>query len=119
MSPEAEIREVIERLNEAWTAGRSHECAVDFHPDAVLVTPGLKERLIGREACMQSYSDFLEQAVLHEFSALEPAVDVVGETAVAICPFKVHYEIGGHRWRESGRDILVFVRAGGRWLIAW
>lgn len=119
MNPVDEIQAIVHRLNDAWLNGRVEELAALFHPGVVVVAPGLAQRVAGREACVQSYVDFVSQAVVHRFEAEPAQVDVLGPAAVAVCPYAIEYEIGGKRWRGAGHDLLVLVDGDQGWTIAW
>jgi uncharacterized protein (TIGR02246 family) len=119
MNPADEVREVVRRLNDAWIHGRMDELAAAFHPDVVVVAPNFVARAAGREACVRGYADFVSSAVLHRVDMEPPEVDVVGNTAVAACPYEIDYTIEGKRWRGGGRDLLVLVREDGAWTVAW
>jgi hypothetical protein len=119
MSDAAAIRDLVRRLNSAWVGGRFEELDGIFHDDMVSVAPDFVHRLIGRAASVQSYRDFLSQAVVNDFNLDEPDVDVFGDAAVASCPYTITYDMGGKRWRGSGRDLLVLVRRSPGWSVVW
>jgi hypothetical protein len=85
----------------------------------VVVPPGSKMRIRGREAYVQSYRDYDQAATTHEFLPGEPEIDVFENAAVAVCPFRIVYESQGKTYREKGRDMLVLSRATGEWRIVW
>ena len=114
-----DIVELIARLNEAWPAGRIDELRPLFHGDAVLAVPGSTKRLEGRDACVQTYGHFLAQARVHAFEPGEARIDIIGDVAVAECPYTMVYELEGRQWRSQGRDLLVLRRDRERWRIAW
>lgn len=125
IGPEASIMktivEVIERLNAAWPAGEFDQLTDVFDPAVVLVPiePGDGQRLVGRDAVIQSYREFVEQAGLHQLEFEQPEIDVFGTTAVASCPYRIDYEIGGRRWIGTGRDLLVLHEGGSGWRVVW
>lgn len=115
------ILKIVERLNAAWPAGQFDELVAIFDPGVVLVafSPAGEQRLVGREAVIQSYRDFVEQSVLHRFELEQPELDVFGTTAVAVCPYSIDYEIGGRRWSGAGRDLLVLHEGDEGWKVVW
>jgi ketosteroid isomerase-like protein len=113
------IRHVIRTINECWLARRYAEIADHVAEEVVIAPPGSEVRLRGRDAYVQSYRDYDQAAKTHEFLPGEPQIDVTGQTAVAICPFEVLYELNGTRYRERGRDMLVFSRSTGEWRVVW
>lgn len=116
---EASIRRVVRRINELWADKRYDEIGELLAEDVVIAPPGLEVRVRGRDAYVQSYRDYDAAATTHEFAPGEPQVDVVGDAAVAVCPFYIVYERDGRTYRENGRDLLFFSRQGGRWCVAW
>lgn len=115
-----EVLAVVRRLNAAWPAGRLEELAGLFDPAVVLVhlDPGAG-RLTGRDAVVDSYRQFLDQAELHRFEMDAVDADVFGTTAVASCTYTVDYGLEGGRWVESGRELLVLRSGDPGWRIVW
>ncbi|MBN2289905.1 MAG: nuclear transport factor 2 family protein, partial [Candidatus Glassbacteria bacterium] len=114
-----EIIRLLQKINRAWVEGRPEELGEYFHEKAVIVHPGFQGRSEGREACVSGYRDFISRAEVREYRETGFAVDLWGDTAVASYQFEIAYAMGGKEYRESGRDLFVFTREGGRWLAAW
>lgn len=110
---------VIREINESWRAGRYDNIGRHLADDVVIAPPASDQRVRGREAYVQSYRDYDQAATTQEFSAGEPRIDVVGDVAVAVCPFFVVYELEGRILRERGTDLLVLARAGDGWRVCW
>jgi hypothetical protein len=106
-----DVRNVVKRINAAWTQGNLNDLTDCFDQRIVMVHPGLEARTTGREACIRSYKEFLEQATVREYHEDEPTIDVWKNVAIASYRFYMDYDIGGTRARESGFDIYVFTRA--------
>lgn len=113
------IESIIDAINRAWLDGRPLDAAKYFHPAVVVLPPGFGERVTGRDACMQSYADFVRVAMVEEFVADPPAIDVFDNTAVALCPLRIRYSIGGTSHHEQGHEILVFHSDGDQWMVVW
>jgi uncharacterized protein (TIGR02246 family) len=117
-----EVRQVIVRLNDAWSNGRPEDIAKAmeglWHEDAVILA-GAQEMARGREACVKSYRDFVEQAALEETRLGDPSIDVWGDTAVATSAWHMTYDLDGQPHRESGHETFVLVRTGRGWEIVW
>jgi len=73
----------------------------------MIVPPGFTGHICGREAYIQSYRDAAQSGTTFAFSLGAPEIDVVGDVAVAVCPFVVVYEREGTMYREAGHDLLV------------
>ncbi|MEK6410581.1 MAG: nuclear transport factor 2 family protein [Acidobacteriota bacterium] len=118
-SAEAEIRELIKGMNNAWAMGHPEDIGSFFREDIVMVLPGFQQRTGGREACVASYVDFCNQAAIAGLTLGEISVDVFGDTAVASYGYEISYELGGERFNDKGRDIIVFVRGSDGWQAVW
>ena len=118
-SHEEAVRRVIRRINELWLSKRYDEIGELLSEHAVIAPPGFDGRIRGREAYLQSYREYDQAATTHEFSHGEPEIDVVGDVAVAVCPFFVIYELEGRTYRENGRDMLVLSHSTGEWRVVW
>jgi hypothetical protein len=120
---EESVRELVARINDAWLKGRPEDIpsALDgcFHEQMTIKGPDFQTIGSGKEACIRSYSDFLQQASVRECTLSEPDVEVVGDTAIASYSWKMTYELSGQEYRESGHDLFVFTRDQGRWLAVW
>jgi ketosteroid isomerase-like protein len=118
-----QVRLVLEKINEAWSKGNPEsipgKLSSSFHDAMVIRGPNFQELSRGRQACVQSYKDFLDQARVHQCKLSEPQIDVAGDTAVATHAWEMTYEQMGETYEESGHDLFVFTRANGKWLAAW
>lgn len=106
-------------MNEAWLSGRIDELGRFFAPDVIIAPPGDRDRIIGREAVVESFRHNTEQAITHRFDELDLRVDVTATVAVAVLRFSIRYEIGGATYEETGRDIFVMAPSEGSWRIIW
>jgi ketosteroid isomerase-like protein len=113
------IRRILKQINAAWRGGRTDELRQYFHENMVIVSPGFQVRGEGREACVASYQDFINQATVTEYKEGEATVDVWGDTAVATYPWQMAWQMGGQSSRESGHDVFIFIREAGKWLAVW
>ena len=120
---DAAIRSQLARINDAWQHHRGDamvgvlsEC---FASDVVMRGPGFSLAGKGREAAVQSYVDFTNQAEVKAFNAEDPTIDVAGDTAVAQYQWQMTYVLAGQEYTEQGHDLFVFSRRGGEWLVIW
>ncbi len=114
-----QIRSLVSRINEAWLKGHTERLNECFHDDAVVKGPDLQEMARGREACVKSYADFIRMAIVKEFQAFEPVIDVFSNVAVVTSPWEIGYRMNDRDYHESGRDLLVFIREDGGWQVVW
>ena len=114
-----EIRDVVAAINQAWVTGDYEAIGQHVAEHVVMAPPGLDGRVLGRDAYVASFRQFAEVARTKVFDPGVPRVDVIGNTAVAACPFTIAYELEGVTYREKGSDILVFARNAGEWKVVW
>lgn len=114
-----EVQDIINRINEAWLGGHTGDLNEFFHNDMVIRGPDLTEHGRGKEACVKSYEDFVQKARVLNLTTSKPQVDLWDDSAVATYSWEISYEMQGRACQESGRDIFVLTRAGGRWQVIW
>ena len=113
------VRHIIDQINALWQSKQYKEIRRYLAEDVVILPPGFTDRVEGRDAYVQSYRDFDQNATVHEFSPDEPQIEIFENTAIAICPFSIKYELTDTLYRERGSDILVFSRISSAWRIIW
>jgi len=122
MGEKAQIDEVVgimRRINQAWLAGRVDDLVPLVHSEIVMVFPGFAGRVQGRESFLAGFSDFCQQARIHEYHERDHQVDVAGETAVVSFRYAMVYERDAKRFRASGRDLWIFQRQEIAWIAVW
>ncbi len=120
---EQQIRELIDRMNRAWLEGPIEEVAAVldtcFHPAMVIRGGDLQINSAGKEECIQSYLDFLGSSAVQKCVLEDPAIDLAGDTAMAVYGWEMTYEQEGQTYAEAGSDILALARFDVGWLITW
>lgn len=120
MSPrQDEAWDTVRRVNQAWVRNRTEELEALLHPSVVVVPPPPALPARGRDACIESYRDFVRTARVLHFEELTPAVEVFGDTAVVTYDFAITYEVSGTYTTERGREIFVLTHEDGRWQAVW
>jgi uncharacterized protein (TIGR02246 family) len=114
-----DVRQVLERINDAWRSGQLDQLADCFHPDMVIVGPGNQELARGRDACVASYGAFLRDCSVRAYRESGLSVREWGNVAVATYAWEMDYEQGGRLQREAGTDLFVFERQGEGWRAVW
>ena len=114
-----EIRQLIKTINQAWLKGRPEELKAYFHTDIQFVNQNLETMGSGRRVCIESYQDFLKQAVILKYQESDPQVQVWGNSALARYTFQIEYEIAGKMFADSGADLFFFTNQESRWLAVW
>jgi hypothetical protein len=118
-----EIGLLLETINSAWLSGNPDAVTLAlsacFHPDMVIKDCKLKTAAAGRDACVQSYVEFIQQARVSAFEQGEPDIRVFGDSVIASYDWRIVYSLEGSDCDETGGDIFMFVRAEGKWLAVW
>ena len=111
--------EAMRHINKAWLNGRVEDLAPMVHAEMVMVFPGFAGRVQGREAFLAGFSDFCQNATVHEFREHDRHVDIAGDVAVVTFRYEMVYERSGKRHRSTGRDLWVFQQQGKAWIAVW
>ena len=107
----------LTEFNRAWLDRRFEQLSEWFHPDVVIRGPGFQEVGRGREACVESYRQFMSSAEVLEFSETNTHTDTWEDAAAVTYDWTMAYRQGGETKRESGHELLVFRLHGGRWVV--
>ncbi len=113
------VWQIVVYINHAWSKGQVGDLRNYLREDMVIVTPGLQDRIVGREACVNSFQEFRNQATIHSYHESDAAVDVFGNMAVATYRWEIVYDMDGQSYQETGGDLFVFVREDAGWQAAW
>lgn len=119
VSQSKQIEILIERLNDCWLNDKLENLDMFFHKQVVMLQPGTNKKVIGREAMIESYRDFIETSEVSDFRINDMAIDVFEDTAVVFYTFRIHYHVETTSYDESGSEILVLHNHNDRWIIVW
>jgi hypothetical protein len=111
--------EAMDRINRAWLENRPRDLHPLFHPEIVMVFASLQGQVRGRDALVDGFVDFSENAQVIDYNESDHHVDVIGETGVVRFTFSMVYERSGKRQHATGCDFWIFARHSGSWLAVW
>ncbi|MGZ3681124.1 MAG: nuclear transport factor 2 family protein [Ktedonobacterales bacterium] len=114
-----EIAGIVRAINAAWVHGNAGEMADYLDERMVIVQPGFEERLMGREACVESYREFANHAAIRQYDEGEVTVEVRGDTAIASYRYGIEYEMDGETYHDAGHDVFVLMHGDGGWRAVW
>ncbi len=111
---------IVRTINRTCMEGRGFDKLTPlFHEDVVMVQPGFSARAKGREVCLKSYEDACSQMTFEKLDASDEQIDVFGSTAILAYKYDCAWQFKGRRFEDDGHEILVFVREGDDWKVAW
>ncbi len=113
------LEQLMKAINEAWLQQQFDRFDLYFHEEIVFNSPDFSRQIKGRDACVQSYRDFMRLATIDFFQTQSPQIDQSETTAVVKVPFEMHYRINEKNFREKGLDIFVCTDFQDRWVAVW
>ncbi len=114
------IWQIVETINRTFKEGKGFDrLGPFFHDRVVMVLPGLDRRAEGKATCLRYYEDACSRMVFHRLDGSDEQIDIWGNTAVVTCRYDCAWDYQGKTFTDDGHEILVFVREGEDWQIAW
>ena len=113
------ISQLIRDLNQTWLQGRFDDLHRYYAEDVVMIPPGFQRQIVGRDAMVDSYRQFAQQATVHQFQEEDIDVRLFESTAVVTLRFHIKYDYGGNVQEETCAEILVLLSRDNEWRIAW
>ncbi|HEX4169577.1 MAG TPA: nuclear transport factor 2 family protein [Bryobacteraceae bacterium] len=109
----------MRQINRVWLNGQVESLAPMVHPEIVMVFPNFIGRTQGREEFLAGFSDFCQNAKIHEFRDHDHQIDIAGNTAVVSFRYEMVYERSGEQYHATGRDLWVFENQSDAWIAVW
>ena len=119
MDDRAVISQLIRDLNQTWLQGRFDDLHCYYAEDVVMIPPGSRRQIVGRDAMVDSYRQFTQQATVHQFHEEEIDVRLFESTAIVTLRFHIKYDYGGNTQDETGAEILILLHRDNEWRIVW
>jgi hypothetical protein len=107
----AQVQEVVSRLSVAWQSRSYAELSGHLDDDVVIVAPGFQGRVEGRNACVESYREFMERVTIERYEQAEPVIDAWEGTAVATYRWEMHDILVLQRRAPANADVA--------WRVVW
>lgn len=113
------IEQIIRNINNAWTTANFEDLNEYFHEDMIIAQPGKEIMGKGRQTCVESYRQFVNNVELKEYYESNYEINIWGNTAVVSYSYDIIYKMNNKEFDESGVDVFVFSRAENKWLAVW
>jgi ketosteroid isomerase-like protein len=114
-----EIRQTVERINEASRRGDIETLKHLCHKDVVIVPPGFDRRAEGRDTYLKSVEDFCAIGTFLEYKELSMKIDVFGSVAIVYYNYETKWEMESKTFSETGNVVMVLSSNDGKWLMIW
>ncbi|NGP76555.1 nuclear transport factor 2 family protein [Balneolaceae bacterium YR4-1] len=114
-----DIEQFIDRMNDDWLNDRTENLSRYFHKQVVMIQPGTQKKIVGREAMVDSYQEFIEEADVSDFRIKDLRIDVFENTAIVLYTFRIKYKVETTNYDEGGVEILVLNLHNEHWQIVW
>ena len=114
-----DLEAFVRRLNRSWLEGRLDDLRQYFADDVCLLPPGTAQPIMGVDAVINTYREFLAIGTLHRFELSNITTFVSGNVGVCRLDFDVDYEIESGRFVESGSEVYVLDLQGAEPKIIW
>lgn len=118
-TPNQVVWELMQAINRCWYEKRFEPLEDYFHEEVVFNSPDLKQQVVGRTACIQSYKDFMAHSNILLYKETNPLIHTFENTAIVHYDFEIQYEQKGQSFHDTGTDILVFNRYEDAWKAVW
>lgn len=113
------IWEIIESINNLWTNGQAEHLG-PFYDDKVIHADKEFETLTStKDELLYSFKSFCDNARINSFAESEQEIEVIGTTAVASYTWSIKYDMNAKSYDEKGKELLVFSKETGKWLVVW
>lgn len=114
-----QVHNVLATITSAWRDGNASSMREFLHPEIIMVIPGFKQSMGGREILVNSFVEFCKNATVIEYEESNEHIDVIEGCAVATYEFKMLYERAEYREFSKGRDMWIFRKVQNRWVAVW
>ncbi len=122
VAPEKSVEElicIVRKINSSWREGKPEKLEEYFHDRMMIVSADLRILGDGKEQCIHSYREFIDQAEVTDYAESEPEIHIWGTTAIAWYNYEMSWKMNGDSCQESGKDLFVFTSESGKWLAIW
>lgn len=114
-----ELWNIMQQINKSWLEGQRAQLTDYFHENVVFNSPDLKRQSIGKDICVQSYLDLMNNSKVLFYTDTNPIVHVFDNTAIVIYDFEMKYEQKNKVYHETGTDIMIFGKQQNSWKAVW
>jgi Domain of unknown function (DUF4440) len=104
------IHAALLAISRAWRERRYEALGNCFAPDMVFALPSFASRLLGRDAIVASYREFMDRVTLTDYREDVATVDRWGDTAMTLFRWQMEWLAEGVSNQAAGHDAFLFRR---------
>ena len=113
------IIDFVKKINDLWLQNDTRELNNYLSNDVVFASPGFDKYLKGKDLCINSYKEFISQAVIDNFQSTQFNVDHFDDIAIVTYHFLIQYRMNGKNYNDEGYEIMAFRKQENQWLLIW
>ena len=114
-----DIIDFVRKINEIWIEGNTEELYNYLSNDVVFASPGFNKYLKGKDLCVNSYREFIGQALVRDFQTSQYNVDLFNDIAIATYQFEIDYLLNDQEYKDHGFEIMAFRQVDNQLLLIW
>ncbi|MBN2410246.1 nuclear transport factor 2 family protein [candidate division KSB1 bacterium] len=111
------IKDILKNVNIAWSSGNPEDLMNYFHDNMLIISPDMKILGYGKENCIKSYIDFLNQATIIDYQKNVPEIHIFENTAIVFYTYNISWKTNNKLFNEKGKEIYVLNKHKNKWLI--
>ena len=111
--------EFVRDMDRCWTERRFSDLTAYLCADVVMVAPGGRQRMQGRDAAIESYREFMSRCALSHFDSHGHVVTRNGDTAIVEYDWHMAWADQDMSHEAQGREILVLAHQDRGWRVVW
>jgi ketosteroid isomerase-like protein len=115
----SELISLVRAMDQCWIERRFDDLVLYIAEDVVMVTPGGKNRMQGRDSAIESYREFMQRCHVLRYEPTDYIVTHRGDSAVIEYAWDMAWDDAGNSHEAKGRDVLVFARRNDEWRVIW
>ena len=113
------ILSFIANFNHSWTKGKLDLIPEFLHEKVVFISPDLSTEIVGIEACIKTFEDYLNTAKTNKFRTTDIGINIWNSTAMVVLEYYVEYEIEEQVYKENCTECWTLVNQSEKWKLAW
>ncbi len=110
-----ELESFIQDFNSYSLAGERDKVESMLQKDVVFFNQVGSNRLVGREACLETIDEYGKSAKTHSFEILKREINVWDSTAIIEMEYEVIYEYMNKNHHEKGKEIWTLIQTNDQW----